>query len=113
MLDSLNKHKLESLTETFGPRKAAKLLRRIAWHYTTKHASWLNLAENEFSAMTHLCRSQRFATINAAQNQLHAWAKTRNRKRIRILWKSRNADTKNVFSSLYARKKLAGRMRYY
>jgi len=108
VLDNLNTHKPESLMETFGPSKAAKLLRRMQWHYTPKHASWLNMAEIELSAMTRQCTSQRLASIEKAQTELNAWAKARNRKQIRIQWTFNKTDAKKVFPSLYGRKKLAG-----
>jgi transposase len=108
VLDNLNTHKPESLIETFGPKKAAKLLRRIEWHYTPKHASWLNMAEIELSAMTRQCTTQRLASIEKAQSEINAWAKTRNRNKIRIHWKFNKTDARNVFPSLYEGKKLAG-----
>ena len=51
VMDNLNTHHEKSLIETFGEAQAKLLLDRIEWHYTPKHASWLNLAEIEISAL--------------------------------------------------------------
>jgi transposase len=108
VLDNLNTHQPESLIETFGPSKAATMLRRIEWHHTPKHASWLNMVEAELSAMARQCTSQRLASVEKEQAELNAWTKAGNRKQIRIQQKSNKTDAKKVFPSLYSRKKLAG-----
>jgi hypothetical protein len=48
ILDNLNTHKAETLIEIFGMPEAARILNRVTFHYTPVHASWLNLAENEW-----------------------------------------------------------------
>lgn len=79
VLDNLSTHTAGALYETFEPAEARRILGRLEFHYTPKHASWLNMEEIELSAMTRQCTSQRFATIEAPRTQLSAWAKTRNR----------------------------------
>lgn len=49
ILDNLNTHKPASLYEAFPPAEANHILKRLAFHYTPKHGSWLNMAEIEFS----------------------------------------------------------------
>jgi len=49
ILDNLNTHKPAALYETFPPAEANRILRRLVFHYTPKHGSWLNMAEIEFS----------------------------------------------------------------
>ena len=51
VLDNLNTHKARSLMETFGTREAERIMRRVAFHHTPKHASWLNMAEIELSIL--------------------------------------------------------------
>jgi transposase len=53
LLDNLNTHNEESLLNTFGEKRTKQLLKRIQWHPTPKHASWLNMAEIEISIMTN------------------------------------------------------------
>src|SRR5262249_13351610 len=50
ILDNLNTHKPASLYEAFEPAEARRILRKINFHYTPKHGSWLNMAEIELGA---------------------------------------------------------------
>jgi hypothetical protein len=47
VVDNLNTHTPQALIEALGPARAARVLKRLVWHYTPKHASWLNMAEIE------------------------------------------------------------------
>ena len=53
--DNLNTHTKGAFYEVFEPSRARELVRRIEFCYTPKHGSWLNIAENELSAMTRQC----------------------------------------------------------
>lgn len=64
VLDNLNTHSIGSLYEAFPPAEARRLARRLEIHYTPKHGSWLNIAENELSALTRQCLSRRIGTID-------------------------------------------------
>ena len=55
MCDNLNTHTKGTFYEVFEPARARELVRRIEFCYTPKHDSWLNIAENELSAMTRQC----------------------------------------------------------
>ena len=44
--DNLNTHTIGAFYEVFEPDRARSLVRRIEFHYTPKHGSWLNIAEN-------------------------------------------------------------------
>ena len=57
VLDNLNTHRMASLYETFPPPRARRIVKRLEFHHTPKHASWLNMAEIEFSALTRACLS--------------------------------------------------------
>ena len=57
VLDNLNTHTKGAFYEAFEPARARELVRRIDFCYTPKHGSWLNIAENELSAMTRQCLS--------------------------------------------------------
>jgi len=51
VLDNLNTHTLAALYEAFEPAKARRIARKLAFHHTPKHASWLNMAEIEYSVI--------------------------------------------------------------
>jgi hypothetical protein len=53
--DQLNTHQIAALYQAFPPAVARSLAERLEIHFTPKHGSWLNIAENELSAMTRQC----------------------------------------------------------
>ena len=55
VLDNLNTHRMASLYETFPAAEARRIVKRLEFHHTPKHASWLNMAEIEFSVLTRAC----------------------------------------------------------
>ena len=61
VLDNLNTHKTASLYEAFAPEEARAIARKLEFHYTPKHGSWLNIAELELAVLSNMCLSQRIA----------------------------------------------------
>ena len=51
---------------------ASKLLRRVSFHYTPKHASWLNMAEIEIGILTRQCLDRRIANAHLLQREVNA-----------------------------------------
>jgi hypothetical protein len=107
VLDNLNTHNEKSLIETFGARAAYSMLRRIAWHHTPTHASWLNMAEIEISVLTKQCLGRRIASLEEVQRYAATWSRDRNRRKATINWTFNRRDARRVFSELY-RHRLAG-----
>mgnify|MGYP003390328314 FL=1 len=66
---------------------ASKLLRRVSFHYTPKHASWLNMAEIEIGILTRQCLDRRIANAHLLQREVNAWQTDRNAQRRTIEWK--------------------------
>jgi len=62
VLDNLSTHTAAALYETFAPAAARRLLRRLEWHYTPTHGSWLNMAEIELSILPRECLAPRIPT---------------------------------------------------
>jgi hypothetical protein len=58
-VDNLNTHTGSSLYEAFPPAEARRLLDRLEFHYTPKHASWLNMAEIEIGVLNRQCLNRR------------------------------------------------------
>ncbi|MGH2592357.1 MAG: transposase [Anaerolineae bacterium] len=50
--DNLNTHAADTLIEIFGTPEADRILSRLVLHPMPLHASWLNMAEIDLSAMT-------------------------------------------------------------
>lgn len=98
VLDNLNTHRPGALYKVFPPAEARRILRRIEFHHTPKHASWLNMVEIEIGVMNRQCLDQRIATPEALANHLEAWQQRRNDEGATIRW---------MFDVDAARKKLA------
>lgn len=86
VLDNLNTHFGESLTETFGIRKAKRLLKKINFIYTPKHGSWLNMAEIEINIMDRQCTGGRIESKEKLNSAVTAWSNDRNKKQCKIEW---------------------------
>ncbi len=87
VMDNLNTHSIGSLYEAFSPAEARRLARRLEIHHTPKHGSWLNIAENELSALTRQCLSRRIGTIENMASEVEAWDQARNRNGVRVNWR--------------------------
>ncbi len=101
VMDNLNTHTLASLYEVFPAEEARRLCRRFEVHYTPKHASWLNMAEIELSALDRQCLSQRLASLEIAQRQVAAWTAHRNQQQTAIDWRFTAADASIKLKRLY------------
>jgi hypothetical protein len=95
--DNLNIHFAKSLIETFGQEEADKILARIEWHYTPKHASWLNMAEIEINVLSRQCLCQRLGTREEATRHVRAWQRRRNLAKKGICWQFTQTKAKQVF----------------
>jgi hypothetical protein len=85
--DNLNTHTFGSLYETFSPEEAFRLMARFEPIYTPKHASWLNMAELEFSVLERQCLAhRRLASIALLNQQLQAYQQRRNAQAITVDW---------------------------
>ena len=94
--DNLNIHKEKSLYETFSEEEAKRILNKIEFHYTPKHASWLNAAEIEINVMDIECTDRRIGDMEKLTHEVDAWTKRRNEQEKKIEWKftKKNADEK-------------------
>ena len=101
VMDNLNTHTLASLYEVFPVPEARRLCQRFEVHYTPKHASWLNMAEIELSALDRQCLSQRLASLEIASQQVAAWTTRRNRAKVTISWRFTAEDASIKLKHLY------------
>jgi hypothetical protein len=101
VLDNLNTHVFGALYETFTPQEARRIARRLEFHYTPKHGSWLNMAEMEFSALTRQCLDRRLASAEELAAELAAWESQRNATQTKIDWTFRVADARKKLHWVY------------
>ena len=101
VMNNLNTHTGASLYRAFKPAKARLLLEKLQLVYTTKHGSWLNMAEIEFSAMDRRCLNRRHADIDTAKEEVTAWSKRGNGHRAPAQWRFTTEDARITLHSLY------------
>lgn len=87
IMDNLNTHTLGSLYEAFAPAEARRVARRLEIHHTPKHGSWLNIAENELSALSRQCLARRIGTVEDLRREVQAWEATRNAEQVQVQWR--------------------------
>jgi transposase len=98
VLDNLSTHSAGALYEAFPAPEAHRVLQRIEFHYTPKHASWLNMVEIEIGVLRRQCLNRRIEHRAKLVAELAAWERQRNASRARIKW---------MFTTERARAKLA------
>jgi hypothetical protein len=84
--DNLSTHSPGSLYEAFPPAEARQILSRLEFHYTPKHASWLNMVEIEIGVLRGQCLARRIDDPKRLISEIVAWEKQRNATRARIKW---------------------------
>jgi hypothetical protein len=104
VLDNLNTHGPQSLFAAFAPEEAWRLMRRLEFHFTPKHASWLNMAELELSVLARQCLSRRIPDAATLTRETAAWEGRRNDMRAKIDWTFRPADARVKLAHLYPQK---------
>ena len=101
VLDNLNTHRTASLYEAFPPAEARRIAKRLEFHYTPKHGSWLNMAEIEFSVFSRSCLRQRIPDEESLCRQVHSLELERNQAQARINWQFTAQDARGKLRRLY------------
>ena len=101
VLDNLNTHTPASLYEAFPPEEARHILRRLEFHYTPKHGSWLNMAEIELSVLGRQCLDQRLPSMPRVQAVITPWQQARNAHQVQVKWRFTTADAREKLHRLY------------
>ena len=99
--DNLNTHSAACLYEAFPPQEACRIARRIEWHYTPEHGSWLNIAEIELSVLHRQCLNRRIADVPALERAALAWQEARNASEAKINWQFTTEDARIKLRRLY------------
>lgn len=86
VLDNLNTHFAKSFYETFSKDECERLLKRIKFIYTPKHASWLNMAEIEINLLDHECLGRNIGDRVDFEKQVAVWTNQNNLDQRRIFW---------------------------
>jgi len=98
VMDNLSTHTASAIYQTFPAAEARRILRRLEFHDTPKHASWLNIVEIEISVLRRQCLDCRIDTRAKLETKVRAWAYRRTASGAQIRW---------MFSTDQAREKMA------
>lgn len=86
VVDNLNTHFGKCFNDVLGKSAARRLLRRVVFHYTPTHASWLNMAEIEIGVLSRQCLDRRLPDSQTLQSEVAAWQRRRNSAHRTIEW---------------------------
>jgi hypothetical protein len=101
VLDHLNTHKLASLDEACEPAEARRIARKLEFHYTPKHGSWLPMAEIELSVLQQQCLDRRIPDAATLTREIAAWEQQRNAAQATIDWRFSVTDARKKRKRLY------------
>ena len=97
VMDNLSTHTAGALYTAFPPQEARRLLQRLEFHFTPKHASWLNMVEIEIGVLRRQCLDRRIGEWARLVSEIAAWERARNASGARIRW---------MFTAAKAREKM-------
>lgn len=101
VVDNLNTHNKTAFYETYGTEEAERILSRIEFHHTPKHASWLNVAEIEISVMDVECTARRIKDKDTLSKEVRAWTNRRNKQKKKIEWRFTKQKADEKLSKYY------------
>ena len=85
----------------FPPHEARRITRKLEFHYTPKHGSWLNMAECEFAVLAGQCLDRRIPHIEVLREEIAAWQGPRNQLRTKIHWQFSTDMARTKLKRLY------------
>ena len=86
VMDNLSTHSAGALYDAFPGHEARRILKRLEFHYTPRHASWLNKVEIEIGVLRGQCLDRRIKDKAFLVSEIAAWEKRRNDDGATIDW---------------------------
>ncbi len=99
--DQLNTHRPAVLYATFEPDEARRIARKLEWHYTPKHGSWLDMAEVELAVLTRQCLDRRIPDRATVEHVVGIWEERRNEARATVDWQFTTDKARDKLDRLY------------
>ena len=106
VLDNLSTHTAAALYATFDPAEARRVLRKLEFHFTPKHASWLNMVEIEIGVMSRQCLARRIPDRATLESEVAAWERKRNAAGATIRWMFGLDDARTKMTRAYQSKSM-------
>jgi transposase len=101
VLDNLSTHTEGALYESFPAPEAHRILKRLEFHHTPKHASWLNMVEIEIGVLRGQCLDRRIGERDVLDAEIEAWQRARNASGARIEWKFTTEKARDKLARVY------------
>jgi hypothetical protein len=101
VLDNLNTHTPAAVYATFPPAEACRILRKLDFHYTPKHGSWLNMAEIECAVVSTQCLGRRLGDPETVRRAVAAWETQRNAAKATVDWRFTTAKARRKLRHIY------------
>jgi len=101
VLDNFKTHNPAKFYEYFEPKTARRLIEKFEFHFTPKHASWLNMAEIEFSVLFGQALNKRIPNQETLKKEIKAWQDNRNAHTKTTDWKFTTEDARIKLKKLY------------
>jgi hypothetical protein len=99
--DNLNTHDISAFYENLPADEAFALAERFEFYFTPKSASWLNMIEIEFSALTRLCLDRRIPSMTQLEREVLTLISERCSNKIKINWQFSIQSARTKFNSHY------------
>ena len=100
-MGNLSAHEGASLYKAFPPEEARRILDELAFHYTPKRGSWLNMAKIELSILSRQCLSRRILDQETLKQQVEVWQENQNSIAHPMDWRFTNEDARVQLKKLY------------
>ena len=101
--DNLNTHDASAFYENLPADAAQALAERFEFYFTPKSASWLNMIEIEFSALTRLCLDRRIPTMEQLEREILSLVAQRKEHKIKIHWQFSVQSARSKLNSHYVK----------
>ena len=101
VMDNLSTHSPASLYNALPAPEARRILRRLEFHFTPKHASWLNMVEIEIGVLRGQCLDRRISSRDILEAEIAAWERQRNDSAARIKWMFTTEKARHKLSRAY------------
>lgn len=101
VLDNLSTHTPAALYQTFEPAEARRIARKLEFHFTPKHGSWLNMAEIELAVLSKQCLDRHIPSADTMRCEIAAWETKRNAQHVTANWQFTTPDARIKLGRLY------------
>jgi hypothetical protein len=99
--DNYSTHSYGAFYENLPFEDARQLKNKLEFHYTPKHASWLNMAEIEFSALSRQCLNRRIGSKEVLEKEALIWQNKRNLQSIKVNWSFTTENARDKLENRY------------